>query len=546
VLVANRVANYDYVIVGSGSAGSVVAGRLGEDPDVSILVLEAGGADRDPFIRIPIGIGVMHEKRSHDWGYDTEPEPGLGGRSIEAMRGKVIGGSSSINNIGWVRGNRGDYDRWASRGLGGWSYKEVLPYFRRAETWEEGADAYRGGDGPLHIRRGRTTDPLFDAYLEAAAALGYPFTPDHNGASQEGIARAQNNIKDGRRHSLADAYLRPAMARGNVTLETGAQATRILMEGTRATGIQYVQGGQTKEVHAAREVILSGGVFNSPQLLMLSGIGPADALKEHGIATQVDLPGVGRNLQDHIAVIVYGTRPVPGPFVGELRADRMTLNIIRAHLFGTGPATVFPGGMHGYIKTTSGLTAPDIQLMFRGVSTAPHLWFPGIRKPQADSCGARPVLLHPESRGWLTLASDDPLDKIRIHQNFFAEPSDMETLRRGVDVCRELVARPEMDDFRGSEWAPGAEVTSVADIEAWIRRTAVTAHHPCATCTMGVGEDAVLDNEFRVRGAENLRVVDASAMPDLVSGNINACVVMMAEKASDQIRGRDPLPAAEI
>ncbi|MDX1485903.1 MAG: GMC oxidoreductase, partial [Alphaproteobacteria bacterium] len=369
---------------------------------------------------------------------------------------------------------------------------------------------------------------------------------DHNGASQEGIARAQNNIKDGRRHSLADAYLRPAIARGNVTLETGAHATAIVMEGSRAVGIEYVRNGRTKTARAAREVILSGGVFNSPQLLMLAGIGPADELKKHGIEPRVDLPGVGRNLQDHIAVIVYNKRPVPGPFVGELRADKMTVNIIRAHLFGTGPATVFPGGMHGYIRTEEGLDAPDIQLMFRGVSTAPHLWFPGIRKPQPDLCGVRPVLLHPRSRGWLSLASADPLDKVRIHQNFFAEPEDMATLRRGVDVCRALLAQREMDDFRGEETAPGAAVTGTAEIEAWVRRSAVTAHHPCGTCAMGVGEDAVLDAEFRVRGTENLRVVDASAMPDLVSGNINACVVMIAEKASDAIRGLPPLAAANV
>jgi choline dehydrogenase-like flavoprotein len=448
--------------------------------------------------------------------------------------------------MSWVRGNRGDYDRWAARGLAGWSYAEVLPYFRRAETWEEGASTYRGGDGPLHIRRARTNDSLFDAFIEASRALGHRFNADHNGAAQEGIARAQNNILGGRRHSLADAYLRPAMARGNVTLETGAQATRIIMEGTRATGIEYVKGGRTEVAHAARQVMLSGGVFNSPQLLMLSGIGPADALKAQGIAPLVDLPGVGRNLQDHIAVIVNGTRPVPGPFVGVLRADRMTLSIIRAVLFGSGPATVLPGGMHGYIKTEPGLSVPDIQLMFRGVSTAPHLWFPGIRKPQADSCGVRPVLLHPQSRGWLTLASSDPFDKVRIQQNFFAEPGDMETLRKGFHVCREILAHPAMDAYRGRELAPGAEVTGAAEIDAWMRATAITAHHPCATCAMGVGGDAVLDGEFRVRGAENLRVVDASAMPDLVSGNINACVVMMAEKASDQIRGRAPLPAAEV
>ncbi len=540
------MAGYDYVIVGSGSAGSVLARRLGEDRDTRILVLEAGGADRDPFIRIPIGIGVMHERRSHDWGYDTEPEPGLGGRSIEAMRGRVIGGSSTINHMGWVRGNPGDYDRWAAKGLEGWSYREVLPYFRRAETWEEGANAYRGGDGPLRIRRSHSPDPLFDAFLQACEALGYPANDDHNGARHEGIARGQSNIKDGRRHSLADAYLRPALRRGNVTLETGAHATRILFEGPRAIGIEYVQGGQTKQVHAEREVILSGGVFNSPHLLMLSGIGPADELKAQGIDCRIDAPGVGRNLQDHIAVMVTGTRPVPGPFVGELRADRMALGIIRAHLFGTGPATVLPGGMHGYIKTEPGLAVPDIQLIFRGVSTAPHLWFPGIRKPQPDSIGVRPILLHPESRGWLRLASDDPFDRIRVHQNFFTVDNDINTLRRGFHVAREIVNHPLLDGFRERELAPGAEVTADADIDAWMRRTALTAHHPCATCAMGAGDEAPLDHEFRLRGAENLRVVDASAMPDLVSGNINACVVMMAEKASDQIRGQAPLPPAAV
>ncbi|HSR55036.1 MAG TPA: GMC family oxidoreductase N-terminal domain-containing protein, partial [Alphaproteobacteria bacterium] len=326
------MAGFDYVIVGSGSAGSVLARRLGEDEAARILVLEAGGPDRDPFIRIPIGIGVMHERRSHDWGYDTEPEPGLAGRSIEAMRGKVVGGSSTINHMGWVRGNPGDYDRWADSGLDGWSYAEVLPYFRRAETWEEGANTYRGGDGPLRIRRSLSPDPLFDAFLKICQALGYPHTEDHNGAQQEGVARGQSNIKDGRRHSLADAYLRPAMARGNVTLEIGAHATRILMEGSRAVGIEYVQGGRTKQAYADKEVILSGGVFNSPQLLMLSGIGPEEELKAQGIECRIKAPGVGRNLQDHIAVMVTGKRPVPGPFVGELRFDRMTLSIIRAHL----------------------------------------------------------------------------------------------------------------------------------------------------------------------------------------------------------------------
>jgi choline dehydrogenase-like flavoprotein len=538
---------FDYIIVGAGSAGCVLALRLSEGaPGAKILVLEAGGSDRDPLIHVPLGIGIMHEWRSHDWGYDTEPEPGLGGRSIEAMRGKVVGGSSSINHMSWVRGNRGDYDRWAMAGLDGWSYRDVLPYFRRSETWEGGADAYRGGDGPLRIQGARTTDPLFDAYRAAAEAQGYAFTPDHNGARQDGVSRSQSCIYKGRRQSAAVAYLRPALARGNVTLVARAQATRVILQGTRATGIEYLHRGQRRVAHAAREVILSGGVFNSPQLLMLSGIGPADHLTATGIAPRLDLPGVGGNLQDHIAAMVTGTRPEPGPFVREMRVDRMPFSMVRAYLFGSGPATVLPSGLHGYIRTEPGLDAPDIQFIYRGVSTAPHLWFPGIRKPEPDRCGVRPILLHPESRGTVRLRSDDPLAPVEIRQNFFVVSNDMARLRRGVRLARELLAEKALDRFRGAEIAPGPKRESDADLDAWIRATALTAHHPSGTCAMGTGDTAVLDNDLRVRGAEGLRVVDASAMPDLVSGNINACVIMVAEKAADAILGRPAATPAAV
>jgi 4-pyridoxate dehydrogenase len=539
------MSEYDYIIVGAGSAGCVLALRLSEGaPEAKILVLEAGGPDRDPLIHVPLGIGVMHERRSHDWGYDTESEPGLGGRAIEAMRGKVVGGSSAINHMSWVRGNPGDYDRWARAGLAGWSYREVLPYFRRCESWEGGADEWRGGDGPIRVQGARTTDPVFDAYREAAEAQGYPFTPDHNGARQEGVSRSQSCIWRGRRQSAAVAYLRPALARGNVTLLTRAHATRIVLDGTRATGIAYVRGGREHIAHAAREVILSGGVFNSPQLLMLSGIGPADHLKSVGIAPVHDLPGVGGNLQDHIGVVVGAERLEPGPFVRELRADRMPVSVVRAYLFGTGPATVLPSGLHGYIRTRSDIDVPDIQFIYRGVSAAPHLWFPGIRKPEPDRCGVRPILLHPESRGTVRLRSTDPLARVEIRQNFFAEPNDIAVLREGVRRARALLAEKSMDRFRGRETAPGPDRQSVTEVDAWIRSRALTAHHPSCTCPMGTGQEAVVDGELRVRGMEALRVIDAAAMPDLVSGNINACVIMMAEKGADMVLGRTaPAPA---
>lgn len=541
------MSEYDYIIVGAGSAGCVLALRLAEGaPDAKILVLEAGGADRDPLIHVPLGIGVMHERRSHDWGYDTEPEPGLGGRAIEAMRGKVVGGSSAINHMSWVRGNRGDYDRWARRGLAGWSYRDVLPYFRRSETWEGGADAWRGGDGPIHVQSSRSNDPIFDAYRAAAEAQGYPFTPDHNGQRQDGISRSQSCIWHGRRQSAAVSYLRPALARGNVTLLTRAHATRIVLEGPRAVGITYRRRGREHTARAGREVILSGGVFNSPQLLMLSGIGPADHLKSVGIRPVHDLPGVGGNLQDHIGVVIGADRLEPGPFVRELRADRMPVSVVRAYLFGTGPATSLPSGLHGYIRTRSGLDAPDIQFIYRGVSAAPHLWFPGIRKPEPDSCGVRPILLHPESRGTVRLRSSDPLALAEIRQNFFAEPGDIERLREGVRRAREIMAEKALDRFRGRETAPGPSRQGAAEIDAWIRARALTAHHPSCTCPMGTGEAAVVDGELRVRGMDGLRVIDAAAMPDLVSGNINACVIMMAEKGADLVLGRAPLPAAAV
>lgn len=537
---------YDYVIVGAGTAGCILAGRLGEQRDATVLVLEAGGQDYDPLIHIPLGMGVMHDRRSHDWGYDIEPEPSTGNRQIEAMRGKVVGGSTAINHMSHVRGNRGDYDRWAASGLDGWSYADVLPYFRRSETWSKGADAYRGGDGPLSVVPASAKDDLLEAFIEAGGACGLPYNEDYNGATQDGMGRGQFTIKRGRRHTSADAYLRPAMRNGNVSLKTNIHVTGLYMDRTCARGVFVTSKGKVEVVRARREVILCAGAFNTPQLLMLSGIGPADQLRTLGIATVCDLPGVGENLQDHLGVLVSAERPIPGPFQRELRADRMTVSMARAFLFGTGPATMLPGGLHGYLRLDSSMPVPDVQLMFRAVNAHPHLWFPGIRKPHGDRCGVRVNLIHPKSRGHVRLRSADPLQKVRVTGNFLTVEDDIRTMRNGVQFARELMQQACLAPYRGRETTPGPKISTNEDIEAWIRRTTVTVHHPAGTCAMGTGRDAVVDPTMRVRGTENLRVVDASVMPDLVTGNINACVVMLAEKAGDIIRGLPPLPRAPV
>ncbi|MBI2726538.1 MAG: GMC family oxidoreductase N-terminal domain-containing protein [Polaromonas sp.] len=526
---------FDYVIVGAGTAGCVLANRLSEDPEVRVLLLEAGGRDTNPLISIPLGMGKMHEHNMHDWGYETEPEPQLNNRRLEAMRGKVLGGSSSINVMAYTRGHRNDYDNWAANGAQGWGYEDVLPYFRKSETWEGGADKFRGGEGPVGTQFARTKDPIFDAWMTAGAQAGFPVTTDYNGTQQEGFGRSQYTIKDGRRSSSSRAYLAPARHRRNLVVISRAHVLKVVMRGNRAVGVDYIKNGQV-HAQALKEVILSAGAFNSPQILMLSGIGSPEELGAHQIKTVLDLPGVGKNLQDHLGTWITWRRKSPGAFHGEMRFDRMALSMIRAYLLGTGPGTTVPGGLHAFVKTNSALQVPDIEYMFHTVPPQRKLWFPLISPPYQDGYAIRPTLLHPKSRGTIKLRSANPQDSMRISFGFFAHSEDLTGLRRGFRLAREIGNQSAMNSYRDIEVSPGPGVRSDDEIDDYIRGTALTAHHPCGTCSIGDSELAVVDRNLKVRGAEGLRVVDASVMPTPVSAHPNACVFMIGERAAELVK----------
>lgn len=528
--------DYDYVIVGAGTAGCVLANRLSADGRHSVLLLEAGGPDSHPLVRMPVGFLKALQKPHLTWGYESEPEPHLNGRRIPLPRGRLLGGSSSINGMFHIRGHRSDFDEWRDLGCEGWGYEDVLPYFRRSESNWRGAGRYHGGDGPLSINPIDTRHLLEDPLREAARRAGHAWTEDYDGDVQEGAARGDVAIdRRGRRSSSARAYLHPAMGRPNLTVITHAKAQRVIIESGRAAGVAYTHQGKTCEARARREVLLSGGAYNSPHLLLLSGVGPAADLAAQGITVQADLPGVGANLIEHPRMMLMYRASRPVTFMNQLRFDRATLSAIRWALFGKSPFATQICSSTILLRSNPQLDRPDIQLLCNPIRFDAGLWFPGLVKPKEHSFYITVCLLRQKSRGRVSLQSRDPGQAPRVQLNLFSDPRDLEAMRGGLRAARGIYAMSPQADLIDAETIPGPQVQTDAQIDASIRELGGITHHPVGTCAMGTGPMAVVDPQLRVRGIAGLRVVDASVMPTIPGGNTNAATVMIAEKAADMI-----------
>lgn len=529
----------DVLVVGAGSAGCVLAARLGEDPRRRVTLLEAGGSDRNPLFRVPLMTGVLLRSRYANWFYHTEPEPHLAGRRSFWPRGRVLGGSSSINGMVWARGRPSDYDSWAQAGLPGWDWDDALAAFRRIERFQDGAASDgHGTDGPLPITDGGARHPLLEMFVTAGAEAGYPVTRDFNLPPYEGVGRYHFTIAGGQRWSASRAFLAPARrTRPNLRVVTGVRALRVLLQGDRAVGVETTRG-----TFRASQTVLCLGAVNSPQLLLLSGIGPASELERHGIPVQAELPGVGRNLQDHLLVRVEHASTQPVTLQSLTRADRAAAALVQAVVLRRGPAASFPLAAGFFLRSDPALEEPDLQAHFLPGLTTATLRVPGLAGPARAGDGhgymANVCQLRPWSRGTVALRSADPLAAPVIRPNYLSDPRDRDVLRRGVRILRRIFAQPAFAPVRGPELSPGPDVEGDAALDAWIARTADTVYHPVGTCRMGTEEDlgAVVDARLRVRGVPGLRVADASVMPRITSGNTNAPAMLIGHRCADFIQ----------
>ncbi len=528
----------DYVIVGSGSAGAAMAYRLSEDGRNSVIVIEYGGTDIGPFIQMPAALSFPMNMSLYDWGFESEAETHLGGRKLATPRGKVLGGSSSINGMVYVRGHARDFDHWAGEGAAGWAYADVLPYFKRMETAHGGEEGWRGTEGPMHVKRGPRRNPLYAAFVEAGRQAGFETTDDYNGSKQEGFGAMEQTIHHGRRWSTANAYLRPALKRPNVSLVNGF-VRRVVIENQRATGVEFEARRQIQFVKARREVIVAASSINSPKLLMLSGIGPAAHLAQHGIKVIADRPGVGANLQDHMELYIQQEATKPITLYSKLNLFSKAL-IGAEWLFfksGLGASNHFEAA--AFLRSKAGVDYPDIQYHFLPVA----IRYDGKAAAKSHGFQAHVGPMRSKSRGSVTLRSSDPADKPVIRFNYMSHPDDWTDFRHCIRLTREIFGQAAFDEFRGREISPGADVSSDEALDAFIRDHAESAYHPCGTCRMGRADDphAVVDPECRVIGVDGLRVADSSIFPRITNGNLNAPSIMVGEKAADHILGRQSL-----
>jgi len=539
------MSDYDFIIIGAGSAGCVLANRLSESPKNKVLLLEAGGSDWSPMIHIPLLAGVAYFDKSINWGYDTEPEAHLKDRKLHWPRGKVIGGSSSINGMMYIRGDSYDYDGWRQLGLDGWDYASVLPYFKRSEcNLEKKESKYHGSDGPWRIKRCTSDNPLYQAFFDSCSDSGYQMTDDFNGVNQEGFQWHDFNIADGRRQSTAVAFLKPSLKRKNLHVEKRAHVTKIIMEGKKAVGVEFEKFGTKSTFMANREVILSSGAINSPSILMHSGIGDANQLRKLGININHNLPGVGKNLQDHLGVYVQHECLEPVTMYKWFRPDRAVSMMLNALLFRKGIATSLPLEAGMFAKSNPNLDRPDIHILM-----VPGLNLSASQKGQEKHGFLIHVYqLRPESRGEIVINSNNPHDKPLMRPNYFSAEPDLEVTREGVKIIKNIFSQDPFKPFLGKPISPDKFEQSDSEIEDWVRSSAETVFHPTSSCKMSLSSDptGVVDNSLKVHGVDNLRVVDASIMPTINSGNTQAPTVMIAEKAADMILGNTPLPKADV